>query len=216
MLATEQCKQDLNNFSIEEQSTHSIKTKCGNKIVIGKEFIFLAKSQLYLVIAHGSSSRDGAICTTSVIAYDKAKKLIRDVSIDSATIGTSSTSFGGLVKIKNEIKDEAVLLPEETVYIKYKIQLNKDNNTNDGFLSNIRIIPITSDELDGLRERPEEESLANFWDRRAGFDASGAQTRIYHYCSDATNLNLSRDKISVICEPRPAIAVHTKYTDVAV
>lgn len=194
----------------------TIKISCGDVTVRNKDFTLITKDKVYLIIANGHSSRDNAKIIISASAYDKDKKSIgEDITIDEATIGVSWTSFGGLVRIQDRDKGKVKSLPQKTVYIKYKIRFNLDDKISDGYLSNVRIIAINDEELKCLEEISETESLAQFWDRRAGADPYGTHNRVYHYYSESKYANVLHDEVTVIGKPKLAIALQSHDTDVA-
>jgi hypothetical protein len=214
--------QTYDNVSLKKEGSLGVIVSCGDAKIREKEFTLIQKGSTYLVIANGCSEKLKAKFMIGVSTYDKKKDFLEDILIDETSVGKLWTSFGGLVKIKDDNdndNDKARLLPEKTVYIKYIIRLNQGdtNCVSPGCIRNVRIIPLTANELIGLKACPKNERLANYWDSRAGSDASGNQLRTYNYyaavANKATTANL-RHVVQVKARPPLSITLTTKKTKV--
>ena len=168
-------------------------------------------NQNYLLLAAAFSSELRAKASIGFVALDKEENPIEQFWIkEGSNIELKIddwTPFGGLIDIES--------LPENTAYIRYIVRLNQDSTNSIGHLSDVRIIPITKKELNLLvTYRPRDITIAQFWDQRAGRDASGNAKRIYQYKRRSVSSNDSLQPLEIIGLPQPRVTVQPKNVTV--
>jgi hypothetical protein len=165
-------------------------------------------TRAYLVIAaiHAGGTRTHSL---GVRPYDSTGAALGpDIWIPGATSviagSTDYKAIGGFINAGGT----SPTLPAGTAGVKLLVRLNAGGTTEDGFLDDLRIVPVDGSEMAILGNLPSGITMPEYWDGRAGRDASGTAQRSFNYTATAVSAcgSVTSNSVTVNAIPKPYIA----------